>query len=139
MSSLTTNTANDARSEVLLLGTVVLAMTDLATVLAGLVLVVTEGTVKGSKLTELVSLEFVLAFGDRGGSLNDIVDKLLGLVDLLLSICHDQAVQVLLLVTGVSCVRPSFTLLDGTFSANGDLCARLRFHLFESVSTRSNK
>jgi hypothetical protein len=80
MSSLTTNTANDARSEVLLLGTVVLAMTDLATVLAGLVLVVTEGTVKGSKLTELVSLEFVLAFGDRGGlqHVNVVSEKGLG-------------------------------------------------------------
>jgi hypothetical protein len=62
MSSLTTDTADDTSSEVLLLGTVVLAMTDLTTVLAGLVLVVSKGTVKSGKLTELVALEFVLAF-----------------------------------------------------------------------------
>jgi hypothetical protein len=43
-------------------------MADLTTVLTGLVLVVTEGTVEGSKLTKLVALEFVLAFGN-GGSL----------------------------------------------------------------------
>jgi hypothetical protein len=49
-------------------------MTDFTTVLAGLVLVVTEGTVKGGKLTQLVALELVLAFGD-GGSLALLVDS----------------------------------------------------------------
>lgn len=66
MTSLTADTANDACSEVLLLGAVVLAVTDFTTVLAGLVLVIAEGTVEGGKLTELISLEFVLAF--RNGS-----------------------------------------------------------------------
>jgi hypothetical protein len=45
-------------------------MTNLTTVLAGLVLVVTKGTVEGGKLTKLVALEFVLAFRDRS-SLQD--------------------------------------------------------------------
>jgi hypothetical protein len=39
-------------------------MTDFTTVLAGLVLVVSEGTIECGKLTELVALEFVLTFGD---------------------------------------------------------------------------
>jgi hypothetical protein len=67
---LTTDTADDAGREVLLLWTIVLAMTNLTTVLAGLVLVVTKGTVEGGKLTKLVALEFVLAFRDRS-SLQD--------------------------------------------------------------------
>lgn len=62
-----TDAADDAGGVVLALGTVVLAVTDLAAVLAGLVLVVAEGTVEGGELTKLVSLELVLTFGDGGG------------------------------------------------------------------------
>lgn len=69
MSSLATDTTNDAGSVVLFLRAVVLAMSDLAAVLAGLVLIVSEGTVERGKLTELVALQLVLAFGD-GSSLN---------------------------------------------------------------------
>lgn len=42
-------------------------MADLAAVLAGLVLVVTEGTVEGSKLAKLVALELILSFGNGRG------------------------------------------------------------------------
>lgn len=56
MASLATDTANDASRKVLLLRAVILAMADFAAVLAGLVLVVSEGTVKGGKLTKLVAL-----------------------------------------------------------------------------------
>jgi hypothetical protein len=68
MSSLATDAADDASGEVLLLWAVVLPMSDLTTVLARLVLVVTEGTVEGGELTELVALQLVLAFWN-GGSL----------------------------------------------------------------------
>lgn len=68
MPSIAANTANDASGVVLLLGAVVLAVTDLAAVLASLVLVITEGTVESSQLAQLVTLEFILAFGD-GSSL----------------------------------------------------------------------
>ncbi len=71
MSSLTTDTTDDARGEVLLLRTIIFAVTNLSAVLAGLVLVVTQGTVEGCELTKLVALEFVLAFGD-GSSLYDM-------------------------------------------------------------------
>jgi hypothetical protein len=37
------------------------------TVLASLVLIVTEGTVESSQLTKLITLEFVLAFGNGSG------------------------------------------------------------------------
>lgn len=67
------------------------------------------------------------------------MNELLGLVNLLLGIGHDQTVQVFLLVASVSCVRPSFTLLDGTLATNSDLCARFRLHFLERVSTRANE
>lgn len=65
VSSITTGAANNTGSVVLFLGAVILAVADLTAVLASLVLVVTEGTVQGSKLTELVTLELVLTFGNR--------------------------------------------------------------------------
>lgn len=68
MTSLTTDTADDAGREVLLLWAVVFAVTDFTTVLAGLVLVVSKRTVEGGKLTKLVALEFVLSLRN-GGSL----------------------------------------------------------------------
>jgi hypothetical protein len=67
------------------------------------------------------------------------VDELLGLVDLLLGIGHDQAVKILLLVAGVSGVRASFTLLDGALATDRNLGAGLGFHLLERVSTGANK
>lgn len=71
--------------------------------------------------------------------LDNVVDELLRLVHLVLGIGHDQAVQVFLLVAGVSCVRSSFTLLNGSFAANCDLRAGFRLHLFERVSTRADE
>lgn len=64
VASITTDAADDARSKVLSLRTIVLAMADLATVLTSLILVVTEGTIQRSEFSELVTLELVLAFGD---------------------------------------------------------------------------
>lgn len=72
MTSIATNTANDVGREVLLLRTVVLAVSYLSTVLTSLVFVVAEGTVQSSKFTKLVALELVLALRDRG-SLYDSV------------------------------------------------------------------
>ena len=67
VASVAADTADDAGSKVLSLGTVVLAVADLAAVLAGLVLVVSQGSVQGGEFAQLVSLEFVLALGDRRG------------------------------------------------------------------------
>lgn len=77
MSGLTTDTTNDAGCEVLLLRAVVLSVTNLTTILAGLVLVVSKGTVEGGELTELVALQFVLTFGN-GGSLDRVSTQLEG-------------------------------------------------------------
>lgn len=84
MSSITADTTDDVGSEVALLRAIVFAMTDLTTffisnfnqtkylmlkltVLTSLVLIVTKSTVKSGQLPELIPLELVLAFGNRGG------------------------------------------------------------------------
>ena len=72
-------------------------------------------------------------------SLDNVVDELLGLVDLLLGIGHDQAMKVFFLIAGMSCVRASFTLLDRAFATNGNLCLGFRLHLLEGISTGANK
>jgi hypothetical protein len=51
VTSIATDTTNDISGEVTLLGTVVFAMTNLTTVLASLVLVVSEGTVESGEFT----------------------------------------------------------------------------------------
>lgn len=66
VAGVTTDAADDAGSVVLALGAIVLAMTNLATVLAGLVLVVSQGTVEGGKFSQLVTLELVLSLRNRG-------------------------------------------------------------------------
>jgi hypothetical protein len=65
MPGVTADTADDVGSIVLLLGAVVLAVSDLAAVLACLVLIITEGAVQRGKLAKLVPLELVLALGNR--------------------------------------------------------------------------
>ena len=71
--------------------------------------------------------------------LDDIVDQLLRFVDLVFGVGHDQAVQILFLVAGVSCVRTTFALLDGAFATDRNLCAGLGLHLFERVASRADK
>ena len=72
-------------------------------------------------------------------SLNDVVNQFLGFVDLLLGVGHDQAMQIFLLVAGVSGIRTSFSFLDGTFSTDGDLGSGFSFHFLQGVSTRTDK
>lgn len=67
------------------------------------------------------------------------MNELLRLVNLLLRISHDEAVQIFFLVAGVSCVRSSFALLDGAFATDGNLSAGLRLHLLKGVSTGANE
>lgn len=72
-------------------------------------------------------------------SFNDIVNQLLGLVDFVLGIGHDQAVEILFLVARVGSVGPALTFLDGTFASNSNLGTRFRLHLLECVATRADE
>lgn len=67
MASITTDSANDVGGEVACLWTIVLAMADLAAILTSLVFIVTQSAVECSQFAELITLEFVLAFGNGGG------------------------------------------------------------------------
>lgn len=62
MSSVTADSTNDVCSEISLLRTVVFAVTNLTTVLASLVFIITKSTVECSELTKLVALKLVLTF-----------------------------------------------------------------------------
>lgn len=67
MSGAPADTADDVSSEVALLRTLILPVTDVATILTDLVLIVSEGSIKGSEFAELIAFVIVLAFGCGGG------------------------------------------------------------------------
>jgi hypothetical protein len=157
VTSIAANTANDVGGEVLPLGTVVLAVADLAAVLASLVFIVTQSTVQSRQFAELVPLQLILALRN-GCSLSrtcqyfvknskrsktyrlyDVVNQRLGFVHLLLRVGHNQAVKIFFLVARVGSIRAAFALLDGALAANGNLGARLCLHLLEGIATRSDK
>lgn len=139
MTGIVADATNYASSVVLSIGTVIFAMANLATVLAGLVFVITQSTVERGEFSKLVTLELILAFGNRCGSFDDVVDQLLGLVNLVLRVCHDETMKVFFLVAGVGSVRPAFAFLDGSLATNGDFSSGIIFHFLQRVTTRSDK
>lgn len=68
-----------------------------------------------------------------------IVNEFLCLVDLLFGVCHDQTMQVFVLVAGVGCIRFAFALFDRAFASNGDLGLGLGLHLLECVTARADE
>ena len=67
------------------------------------------------------------------------MDQLLGLVDLLFRVRHDQTVQILLLIARVSGIGSTLAFLDRAFPTDGNLGLRFRLHLLERVSTGTNE
>ena len=67
MSGAPADTADDVSSEVALLRTLILPVTDVAAVLTDLVLIISEGSIEGGKFAELIAFVIVLAFGCRSG------------------------------------------------------------------------
>lgn len=70
---------------------------------------------------------------------NDVVNQLLGFIDLLFGVCHNQAMEILLLVAGVSGVRTALSFLHGSFATDGDFSLRFSLHLLQRVSTGADK
>jgi hypothetical protein len=66
MACISTDATDDIGCEVALFWAIVLSVTNLAAVLACLILIVSKSTVECCKLAKLVALELVLAFGNRG-------------------------------------------------------------------------
>ena len=67
MSGAPADTADDVSSEVALLRTLILPVTDVAAVLTDLVLIISEGSIEGGKFAELIAFVIVLAFGCGSG------------------------------------------------------------------------
>jgi hypothetical protein len=67
------------------------------------------------------------------------MDKFLGFVDFLLCVCHDQAMEILFLIAGVSGIGAALSLFDRAFTANSDFGLRFSFHFFERVATWSDE
>jgi hypothetical protein len=90
-------------------------------------------------------IDIISASCERGRSrrgtyrLDHVVDQLLGLVNLVLGVGHNQAVQILFLVAGVRSIRATLALLHGAFPTNGNLGARFGLHFLERVATRSDE
>jgi len=61
------DTADDISSKVALLRALILPVTDVAAVLADLVLIISKGSVESSKFAELIAFVIVLAFGCGSG------------------------------------------------------------------------
>lgn len=67
--------------------------------------------------------------------LDDIVHQLPSFVNLVFSVCHDQAVKIFLLIAGVSGIRTAFSFFDGAFATDRNLSSRFGLHLLERIST----
>lgn len=65
MAGVPADSADDVGGKVALIRTVVFAVTNFPTILACLVLIISQGTVECGKLTKLVTLKSVLTFGNR--------------------------------------------------------------------------
>lgn len=75
----------------------VMPVTGLATIVAGLALIVAEGSVHDSKLTELITLPLVLVLRRGGGGLDDLVDEPLGVFDFPLRVSSYKTMERFLL------------------------------------------
>jgi hypothetical protein len=62
-----TDTTDDVSSKVALLGTLILPVTDVATILTHLVLIVSKSSVKSGEFAKLIAFVIVLAFGRGSG------------------------------------------------------------------------
>jgi hypothetical protein len=67
MAGIAADAADNACGVVLSLGAVILAVANLTTVLAGLVLVVSKSTVERGEFSQLITLKLVLSLGDGSG------------------------------------------------------------------------
>lgn len=68
MSGAPADTTDDVSSKVALLRALILPVTDVATILTHLVLVISKGSVESGEFAKLIAFVIVLAFG-RGSSL----------------------------------------------------------------------
>jgi hypothetical protein len=147
-----TQTTDDVGAVHSLLRTLPSTVALLSTVLAELVLVVSEGTVERSEFSELVPLVVGLvkiksadvSFARTKTNsvkrnlsthrLDDLVDQFDTRLDLELVVAGDKTMKLVLFVLWEPAL-PAFAILDGAFTSDRDLCARLPLHPLERVAT----
>lgn len=134
MARTTTQSADDVGGVDALLRALPTTMALLTTVLAKLVLVVSEGTVKRGEFSELITLVVVLAFGCRRGGLDDLVNKSDTVPYLPIEFSSYEAVELVVLVAG-KLLRTPFAVFDRPFASDTNLGATLTFHLLQRVTT----
>jgi hypothetical protein len=138
MTSAATNSANDVRGKVALLGTFVFTVTNATAVLTYLILIVTKSTIQSRKLAQLVPLVLVLAFRRGGSCFNDFVDQPDTGCDLLVRVGKNKTVKIFLGIISIL-IRPGLSLLYTTLSPDTDFCPTFGLHLFQTVSTRTHE
>jgi hypothetical protein len=127
MSGRSTEMTDNVGGKVALLGTIILAMATVTAILAYLVLIVSQGTVKRSEFTKLASLVIVLAFGSGSSSFDNLVNQVHTSVNLILGLCHDKTVEILFGVICI-CIRSALALLDTSLASNTNLGTTLPLH-----------
>lgn len=131
----TTSMANDVGGNVALLGAFEPAMTFHAAILADLILIISQSTVERSKLSELVALVVVLGLWRRSSGLDDLIDQADTSLDFSVLIGRNDTVHLFLFAV----ILIAFALLDTSLASNGNLCSTLLFHLFETITARTDK
>jgi len=99
MSGAAANTTNDVSSEVPLLRTVVFAMTHTPTILADLVFIIAEGTVKRCEFAKLISFMIILTFWSRRSRFNNPIDHFNASRHFLFGFTKDKTMKVFLGIT----------------------------------------
>ena len=70
---------------------------------------------------------------------DDVIDEFFGFVDFLFCVCHDQTMEILLLIGSVRSITSALSFFYGSFSANGDFGSRFRLHFLQCMSTRADE
>ena len=156
MSGAPADTADDVSSEVALLRTLILPVTDVAAILTDLVLVVSEGSVEGSKFAELIAFVIVLAFGCGSGLISkseqrigstlrrathgfdNPVDQPHAGNNLFLSVSCNKTMEIFLRVLGIL-IRPGLSLFNAALPSDANLGAAISLHLLQTVTARTDK
>jgi len=150
------DTADDISSEVALLGALILPVTDVAAILTDLILIVSEGSIKGSEFAELIAFVIVLAFGCGSGLISkseqrveitrrkathgfdNPVDQPHAGNNLFLSVSCNKTMEIFLGILGVL-IRPGLPLLDAALPSDANLGAAVSLHLLQTVTARTDK
>lgn len=156
MSGAPADTADDVSSKVALLRALILPVTDVAAVLADLVLIVSKGSVESSEFAKLIAFVIVLAFrcgsslvskseqrtelGGQGRThgLDDPVDQLDAGGNLFVRVSCNKTMEIFLRVFGVL-IRPGLPLFNATLPSDANLGAAVSLHLLQAVTARTDE